>query len=81
MQPSDFELLGEITEIETIAVNRSIRELKHLNRTYGKGRWRKCKGFAMIRYNDTNITVFAELHWYEAHGIGKVKWKVKKELT
>ena len=80
MQPTDFEILSELTEIETIAVNRSIRELKHLNRTYGKGRWRKCKAIVMIRYNGTDITVMAELHWYEAHGIGKVKWKVKQEI-
>jgi hypothetical protein len=80
MQPDDFEILSEITNIETIAVGPSIREKNILNHLYGKGHWRKRKGFAIIRYKDTFFTVRAEIHWYEAHGKGQVRWKVKKEL-
>lgn len=80
MKPDDFEILGAIENTETIAIRRSIREIQFLDRQYGKGRWRKRKGFATIRYLDTDITVYAEIHWYEAHGIGAVKWKVKREI-
>ena len=80
MQPTSFDLLSEITDVETFAVNRSIRELKYLNRRYGVGRWRKRKGIAIIRYKKTGRVVTAELHWYEAFGIGTVGWKVKREL-
>jgi hypothetical protein len=80
MLPEDFEILGEITDTETIAVRTSIRELQFLNRQYVTGRWRKRKGFATIRYRDTGRVVFAEIHWYEAHSIGAVKWKVKREI-
>ena len=65
-----FELAGAIEEIETIAVGASIRSLPRLRRQYGPGRWRKLKGFALVRLQDGTITR-AELHWYEAHGIGK----------
>jgi len=77
--PEDFDILSEITEIQTMVVNRSIRELEQLNRQYGIGRWRKRKGFAIIRYKRSGRVVEAEIHWYEAHGIGAVKWKVKNE--
>ena len=80
MQPDDFDLLSEISETETIAVKRSIREIEYLNRRYGAGRWRKRKGTALIRYKRSNRVVHAEIHWYEAQGIGAVKWKVKREL-
>jgi hypothetical protein len=79
MQPEDFDLLSEITNVETMGVNRSIHELEHLNRQYGAGRWRKRKGIATIRYKRSGRVVVAEVHWYEAHGIGAVKWKVKRE--
>jgi hypothetical protein len=71
-----FELLSSITEIETIAVKSSIRELGRLRKRYGVGRWRKRKGIAKIRLADDTICV-AELHWYEAHGIGKKEIRVK----
>jgi len=72
-----FEILGEILSIETIASGHSIRELRRLNRVYGKTRWRKCKGVAKIRLRD-GTAIIAELHWYEGHGKGKKEIKIKK---
>lgn len=80
MKPEDFDLLSEIVNNETTAINHSIRELEHLNKRYGIGRWRKRKGIATIRYKRNGRVVRAEVHCYEAHGIGAVKWKVKREL-
>jgi len=76
---SELEILSEITDIETIAVGRAIRELDRLQRMYGRGRWRKLKGIATVRLPD-DTTVLAEIHWYEAHGIGKQDFKVKRIL-
>lgn len=73
----EFELLGSITNVETIAAGREIRELPQLIRLYGFGGWRKCKGFARVRLWDGSIWS-AEVHWYEAHGIGKRKMKIKR---
>ena len=75
----DFELVGELHDVETIAVGQSIRELSRLRRLYGRGRWRKMKGVARIRIRDGRIRL-AELHWYEAHGIGKKEFKRKTYL-
>ena len=75
----DFALVGDLMAIETIATGRGIRELPRLRRLYGKGRWRKMKGSARIRLKDGRIRL-AELHWYEAHGIGKKEFKRKKYL-
>ena len=75
----DFEVLGPITEVETIARGPGIRELPRLHRTYGRGRWRKLKGVARIRLANGSIHR-AELHWYEAHGIGKKELKRKRYL-
>ena len=75
----DFELVGELHDVETIAVGQSIRELARLRRLYGKGRWRKMKGVARIRLRDGRLRL-AELHWYEAHGIGKKEVKRKRYL-
>ena len=72
-----FEILGEIQSIETIASGHSIRELRRLNRVYGKTTWRKRKGFAKIRLRDATERI-AELHWYEGHGKGKKELKIKK---
>lgn len=74
-----IEILSEITDIEIIAVGNSIRNLDRLQKKYGKGRWRKLKDFAHVRLPD-NATCFAEIHWYEAHGIGKRDIKVKRIL-
>lgn len=76
---SGLEILSEITDVKTIAVGRSIRELDRLQRMYGKGRWRKLKGVATVRLADDAI-VFAEIHWYEAHGIGRKDFKIKRIL-
>ena len=74
-----FEIVGEITNITTIAVGRSIRELSRLRKTYGTGRWRKLKGIAKVRLPDGAICN-AEIHWYEAHGIGRKETKLKRIL-
>jgi hypothetical protein len=75
----DFEILGEVTVLETIASGRGIRDLRRLQRNYGKGRWRKMKGSARIRLRNGDVRL-AELHWYEAHGIGKRELKRKRYL-
>jgi len=71
----EFEILGEIDNVEKIAVKTSIRELPRL-RMYGKGRWRKLKGIARIQLPSGKVRM-AEVHWYEAHGIGRreIRWK------
>jgi hypothetical protein len=74
-----FEVLGKIRGVETIAAGREIRELPRLVRLYGLGHWRKRKGVARVRLSDGTIGL-AELHWYEAHGIGRKKMKLKKLL-
>jgi hypothetical protein len=74
-----FEVVGEIANIETIATGRGIRQLERLKRLYGKGRWRKMKGEALIRLVSGQARR-AELHWYEAHGIGKRNMKFKRYL-
>jgi hypothetical protein len=75
----DFEIVGDITSVEKIASGRGIRELSRLRRLYGKGRWRKMKGSCRIRLQSGRIRL-AELHWYEAHGIGKKEIKRKRYL-
>ena len=74
-----FEIIGTIENIERIAVGRRIRELRRLRKQYGSGRWRKLKGIAYIRLAKGNIRR-AEVHWYEAHGIGRKKMKIKRFL-
>lgn len=74
-----FEIVSEITEIETIAVGSAIRDITRLGKHYGNGRWRKLKGVALIRLSSGRIRR-AELHWYEAHGIGKKEFKRKRYL-
>jgi hypothetical protein len=71
-----FEIVGEITQVETIAVGTRIRDLPRLRRLYGRGRWRKLKGTALVRLRTGRIRK-AELHWYEAHGIGRKEIKRK----
>jgi hypothetical protein len=74
-----FQLVGPIFEVEAIAVVRGIRELRRLRKLYGKGRWRKMKGRALIRLPTGRVRL-AELHWYEAHGIGRRLLKRKRYL-
>ena len=75
----DFEIVGNIEAIETIAVGSKIRVLAYLQKVHGRGRWRKLKGIASIRIPNGQIRR-VELHWYEAHGIGRKDMKVKKYL-
>ena len=72
-----FHILGEVTHVETFAAGSGIRELGRLRKLYGKGRWRKRKGIARIRLEDGTIHL-AEIHWYEASGIGKREFKCKR---
>ena len=72
----DFEIVGEITQIETIARGKGVRNRDRLQRQYGKGRWRKLKGVAYVRLLDGSVH-FAEIHWYQAQGIGKREFKLK----
>ena len=74
-----IEILGHISEAQTIATGRQIRELARLERVYGRGRWRKRKGVALVRLPDGRLAR-AEVHWYEAHGIGRQEFKVKHIL-
>ena len=72
-----FEIVGPITSIERITVGTSIRLLSRLRRRYGRGRWRKLKGMAMVRLADGELRR-ADVHWYEAHGVGRVGYKIKR---
>lgn len=72
----DFEIVGEISGIETIAVGTGVRDRARLRKQYGRGRWRKLKGVASVRLMD-GVVRLAEVHWYEAHGIGKREFKLK----
>ncbi len=74
-----FEILGKITNIEIIAVSSGIQILPLLQKRYGKGRWRKLKGNANVCFFDGGIRI-VELHWYEAHGLGRKEFKLKFPL-
>jgi hypothetical protein len=78
MEP--FRLVGQISNIQVIASGRSLRERRRLAKFYGAGRWRKLKGIAMVRFSDGTMRK-AEVHWYEAHGIGKKEIKIKYLLA
>ena len=71
-----FEILGEISEVETFATGSGIREIARLRRVYGRGRWRKRKGIARVRLVDGSFHI-AEVHWYEAARIGRKEFKIK----
>ena len=75
----NFEIIGEITNVEKIAVGSSIREIARLRKIYGAGRWRKLRGIAMVRLPNGTVCE-AEIHWYEAHGIGRKETKIKHIL-
>jgi len=75
----DFEVVGPIRNVETIASGREIRELRRLQRRFGRARWRKRKGIATVRLEDDTLHT-AEVHWYEAHGIGRREMKLKFPL-
>ena len=75
----EFEILGEIRDIETIATGRGVDIRRSLDRTYGKGRWRKRKGRATVQLADGTVRE-AEIHWFEAHGVGRKDFKIKRIL-
>jgi hypothetical protein len=74
-----FEIIGEITRVETFATGTSIREIARLRKLHGRGRWRKRKGIARVRLEDGAI-LLAEVHWYEARGIGRKDFKIKRYI-
>lgn len=76
---TDFQLVGDIVDIERIAANLSIRERNTLTLRFGGHRWRKLKGVGLVRFPNGEVHR-AELHWYEAHGVGRRKMKVKRVL-
>jgi len=72
-------IVGKIVGVELIATGNSIHDIQRLRKRYGAGRWRKLKGTARVRLPD-DIVMKAEIHWYEAHGIGRKEVKVKRLL-
>ena len=74
-----FEILSGIRDVETIAAGRNVYIRRYLERTYGRGRWRKMKGIATVRLADGTIWE-AEIHWFEAHGIGRKDFKIKRVI-
>jgi hypothetical protein len=74
-----FEIVSEVTAVETIAAGHGIRDISRLVKMHGRGRWRKLKGVALVKLVTGRIRR-AELHWYEAHGVGKKDWKIKRYL-
>lgn len=75
----EFEVLGEIKDVKTIATGRGVYIRRYLERTYGKGRWRKRKGRAAVQLADGTVCE-AEIHWFEAHGVGRKDLKIKRVL-
>ena len=80
MSLGGFKIIGDIKNVETIAAGNGIRDLAILRSRYGLGNWHKKKGVAILRRDEDGVTRQAELHWYEAHGIGKVNLKIKEWL-
>ena len=72
-----FKIIGKVKDVEVIASGTAIRERKRLWKLYGKARWKKLKGIASIEFADGKICR-AEVHWYEAHGIGTKEHKIKR---
>ena len=72
----DFEIVGEVVDVEIIAVGTGVRDRARLRKQYGRGRWRKLKGVAEVQLSNGTVRL-AEIHWYEAHGIGKREFKLK----
>ena len=76
---ASFEIISDIIDIEMIAIGKSIRDLERLREQYGDGRWRKMKGIATIQLSNGRVRK-AEIHWYEAHGVGRKEYKRKRYL-
>ena len=72
----DFELIGEVRDIQPIAIGGSARELARLRRRYGRGRWGKLKGIARVRLMDGTIRTAL----LKSHGIGRKELKIKFPL-
>ena len=72
-----FQIIDEIKHKEVVAIGKSIREISRLRKIYGDGKWRKMKGITRVRLSDKTICG-VEIHWYEAHGIGKKEFKIKR---
>ena len=79
MPRDNFQVINSVEDVEIIAIKHSIRDLRLLERMYGKGRWRKLKGIAKVQLENGRIRL-AEIHWYEAHGIGTRQMKIKRYL-
>jgi len=75
----DFTIIGPIEGVETFASGSKIREIQRLRKIYGPGRWRKRKGIATVRLADGKVRR-AEVHWYEASGLGRFELKIKHYL-
>lgn len=75
----EIEILGRISNPKTIAVGKGVREVERLRKVYGPGRWRKRKGIARVKLPDGTVCR-AEVHWYEAHGVGRKEFKIKRLL-
>ena len=74
-----FKIKGAIRGIETIATGHGIKNLKRLNKIYGEANWRKLNGICRVELEDGAV-LEAEVHWYESHGIGRRKLKIKRYL-
>ena len=75
----EFDIVGDIREIQTIAEGRGVYVRRYLARTYGKGHWRKMKGIGTVKLVDATICE-AEIHWFEAHGVGRKDFKIKRVI-
>jgi hypothetical protein len=78
-EPTTFRIVGSIQNVETIAVGRGVRLRHVLKEIYGGQNWRKLKGIAWVEAV-SGYAGYAEIHWYEAHGVGPVWWKIKQPL-
>jgi len=76
---TEFTIISNIKNIETIASGHSVHIKNYLDESYGKGKWRKMKGFATVKLHSGQIKN-AEIHWFEAHGIGKKDFKIKRVI-
>ncbi len=72
-----FEVVGAVEQVETIAAGPSLKLRSFLRKTYGPARWRKMKGVATVLLSNGQLRR-VELHWYEAHGVGRRDLKIKR---
>jgi hypothetical protein len=74
-----LEIVGPPQDVQTIATSNRIRELPRSLKQYGRARSRKRKGIATVRLVDGTLRQ-AEIHWYEAAGVGRKELKIKRYL-